>query len=151
MKDMVSEKIIQLSAAQECLVHAADVMEKLSLSQQYIEKNAYKSMNTADKVLNLSREGKHQLVKLRERGLAYIESPTEIEKEQVLELIAEINGLLNKIYESAAEDNAILHNIEHEVANQCKLTDLLKDEISIVSNSVDQAVACAEMIIAMDL
>ncbi len=150
MKDMVSERLIQLSTAQECLIHAADIMEQVNLSQQFIEKNSYESMNTTDKVLNFSKEGKHLVTKLRERGNAYIKNPSETERDRIIDLLEEMNGLLCKIIETASEDNEIQHSIEHEVANQCVLTDHLKDELQTVSKSVDQAAACAELIIAMD-
>lgn len=150
MKDMVSERLIQLSTAQECLIHAADLMEQLNLSQQLIEKNSYESMNTTDKVLNFSKEGKQLVTKLRERGNAYVKNPSETEKDRILVLLEQMNSLLEKIIVTASEDNEILHSIEHEAASQCVLTDHLKEELQTVSKSVDQAVACAELIIAMD-
>ncbi len=151
MKDMVNERILQLSSAQERLIQAADIMDQLSRSQLLIEKHSYEAINTTDMVLSLSKEGMSLVRSLKEGGEAYIANPSTEGKDRLLLLLNDLNGLLHKIMEAASTDNELLHSIEKVADTQYGLTDGLKESIHVVSQSVEQAAACAEMVMAMDI
>ena len=151
MKDMISQRIVQLGAAQECMGHVSDLVEKLEQSQLRIEKSSYEAMNSTDKVLNLSREGKELTAKLLANYQSYVANPSDIERHSMTILLEEMCMLLTKITDNATTDNEILHTIEREVANQCNETEKISSSISMVSDSINQAAACAEIIMAMDL
>ena len=151
MKDMIYERIIELSSAQESLMDAGEIMDKLCQSQQRIEKHSYEAMNMTDTVLNLTKQGKQLVTKLKDGGCSYSENPCEDGKANLIRLLEEMNILLNKIMESAASDNEILHSIEYTAADQCGMTEALKSKIHTVCNSLDHAVACAELVVTKDI
>ncbi|HKL80031.1 MAG TPA: hypothetical protein VJ888_06305 [Mobilitalea sp.] len=150
MKDMVNQRIIQLGAAQECMGHVSDIVEKLEQSQLRIEKSSYEAMNSTDKVLNLSREGLELMTKLKSCYQTYITKPSEVESKSMTSLLEDMCILIGKITENATKDNEILHTIEREVANQSDATEEISSSIGMVSDSINQAAACAEIIMTMD-
>lgn len=151
MKDMVYERVIELSSAQESLIQTGELMDKLCLSQQKIEKYSYEAMNLTDTVLNLTRQGKQMVKQLRDGGFDYSENPCEAGKDQLIHLLEEMNQLLCKIMESAMSDNEILHSIENTAAVQCGITEELKASIGSVGECVDHAVAGAELSMTKDV
>lgn len=151
MKDMVYERLIELSTAQESLIHAGELMDRLCLSQQRIEKHSYEAMNMTDTVLNLTKQGEKLLIKLKEGSCAYSGKPCEVGKDNLIQFIEEMQSLLSQIIQSSVTDNEILHSIEYSAAEQCGVTEELKTSISAVSNIVDHAVACAELVMTKEL
>ncbi len=151
MKDMVYERLIELSFAQESLIQAGELMDKLCLSQQKIEKYSYEAMNITDTVLNLTKQGKLLVNKLKDGGCEYSENPCEVGKDNLIQLLDEMNQLLSNIMASAMSDNEILHSIEYTAADQCGITEELKNSICSVDNCINHAVACAELIMAKDV
>ncbi len=150
MKDMVYERLIELSSAQETLIQAGELMDKLVQSQQKIEKYSYEAMNMTDTVLNLTKQGQQLVSKLRDGGLRYTENPCEAGKDSLIQLIDAVQNLLNNIIKSAVSDNEILHSIEYTAADQCGMTEELKASISSISNCLGHAVACAELVMTKD-
>ncbi len=151
MKDMIYERLIELSTAQEALIQAGELMDKLCRSQQKIEKHSYEAMNVTDTVLNLTKQGKQLVSKIRDEEGRYCGGSSEEEPCNLILLLEEINLLFNRIMEAAVTDNEILHAIEYTAADLCGTTNELNDTMSFVISSVDHAVACAEMIMTKDI
>ena len=151
MKDIIYEIIIELSSAQEALIRAGELMDKLCQSQNKIEKHSYEAMNMTDTVLNLTRQGKKLVSQFKEGGGHHCINSGDEDKCNLILLLEEINQLFGKITEAAAKDNELLHSIETVAADQCGMTQELKNTIGIVNGTVDHAVACAEMIMTKDI
>lgn len=146
MKEMISQKISQLGAAQESMVGVSDRIEQWEHSQLILEKSAFKAINTSDKILNLSMEGStliDKLYKELETMLGDIDNP-EVHAPTLKELRQQFDHILNQ----AREANDIAHNLELEVALQREIGDGMKNNLSTVGESLDAAVACAEFILA---
>ena len=151
MRDMIYERLIELSSAQESLILAGELMDKLCQSQQMIEKHSYEAMNMTDTVLNLARKGRQLVAAIMDGGCTYSENPCEEKKENLVHLLDEMNLLLNEIMDAAAKDNEILHSIESIASDQCGMTNELQHTISTVNHCVDHAVACAELVMTKDV
>lgn len=151
MRDMVSERIIQLGCAYEHMVQASDIMEQMDRSKHVIEKISYETINVADKTLNLSREGCLLVDNLKKCFCTDVKSLSDKEQQQVTSFLDKLTLLMEDIKQTAAEENVGLHMIEKEVACHWDLTEELRDKLNVVSDSINQATACAEMILTMDL
>jgi len=146
MKEMISQKIAHLGAAQECMVRVSDRIEQWEHSQLILEKNAFMAINTSDKILNLSMEGSTLIDKLYEKleaVLGDINNP-----EVAMPILKELRQQFDHILRHAKEANDIAHNLELEVALQRDIGEGMKSNLSTVSESLDAAVACAEFILA---
>lgn len=151
MKNLVSERVIQLGAANEYMVQAMDIMEQMDMIKHVIEKMSYESMNAADKTLNYSKEGVRLVDSLAKVCSTYYNCLPDIERNQIASILKDLTMLLDHIMQVAVEENASLHRIEKEVANHWGLADELRDKMGVVSYSINQATACDEMLLAMEV
>lgn len=148
MKDMINERLILLATAQESMMDVTEMMSQWDNSQLLTEKSAFDSMNVSDAVLNMSKEG-GRLVGLLEECCSEIAVGTSAEKYlKMTALLEEIRNLFHNITEASASVNDISHKIEGEVAHQKEIEENIKNHLNSVGESLDSAVACAELMMA---
>jgi hypothetical protein len=148
MKDMINEKILQLAAAQESMVNVAISIDQWEQSQLMLEKSAFETMNTADTMLNLSKQGNIFVDELYDHvytGMKHVDSE---KAEQVRVLIGDLHKLFHQFLEKAESANETAHDLEVEVATQREIGENMQKSISSISETIDAAVACAEFILA---
>ncbi len=146
MKNMLCEKVAQLGAAQECMVEVADQIEQWEHSQLILEKSAFTTINTSDKILNLSMKGTTLVDNLHNEMKA--SKGPNADAERLEPMLQEIQQLFDHILSQAKESNDIAHQLEQEVDLQREIGEGMKCRWSTVSDSVEAAVACAEFILA---
>ena len=146
MKELISEKLIHLAAAQRCMADVADMMEHWTNSQLITEKIAFESLNTSDKVMNMTKEGSH-LIELLQDCCKDVAVGTSAEKYlKMMALLDEIKNLFHNINEATAVVSDISHKIEGEVASQKELEEDIRSHLTHVAESLSVALACAEMV-----
>jgi len=148
MKDMINDKILQLATAQESMIDVAISIDQWEQSQLMLEKSAFETMNTADTILNLSKEGKLLVDKLQHQffeGMKHVDSENA---GQVRELFGHLEKLFQLVLEKAQSANETAHNLEMEVATQREIGENMQQSVNCISDSVEAAVACAEFILA---
>lgn len=148
MKDKLKERLILLATAQECMTDVTDMMDQWNSSQLNTEKSAFDSINMADHVLNMSKEGKRLIDLLQECCNEIIVGATADKYLKMTALLEEVKNLFHKINEASAAANDISHKIEGEVAFQKVIGEGIKGNLTLVSESIDSALACAEFIMA---
>ncbi|HWT75875.1 MAG TPA: hypothetical protein VN258_14320 [Mobilitalea sp.] len=148
MKDKLSERLILLATAQECMTDIADMMEQWSGSQLNTEKNAFESMNVSDYVLNMSKEGKQLVEQLQQCSSDIGVGVASDEYRRLTALMDGIKKVFLNIAEASAEVNDKSHRIEGEVAYQKEMGDNIKNSLIVVRDSIDSAVACDEFMMA---
>ena len=115
-------------------------------SQLITEKIAYESLNTSDKVMNMTKEG-YRLIELLQESCKDVAVGTSAEKYlKMMALLEEIKNLFHNINGAAVVISDISHKIEGEVATQKVIEEDIKDQLVHVSESLNLAVACAEMV-----
>lgn len=147
MKDMINERLKQLAVAQECMIDVVDVMEKWESSQVVLEKSTFDSINISDKALNLSKDGNRLIFQLILHCRKISENPSKSDIEALAGLLEEIGGMFRNILDATKTANDTAHNLELEVAYQREIAENIKTSVGTISNSVNQAVACAEFLL----
>jgi hypothetical protein len=148
MKDINSERLILLATAQECMTDLADMIDQWDKSQLIVEKSTFETMNVSDKILNLSKEGNRLVEKIHDTYRGSLTSLNSIETQKVNSFLEEVQGIFYNILENALTANEISHNLEEEVAVQREIEEGIKQSCRLVGESIDTAVACAELMIA---
>ena len=149
MNEMISERLIQLTLAQESMKDVVDIMNHLDKSQLAVEKNAFDSINCSDSSLNLAKEG-YQLASKLLVSYRSIQETVNF-SDDITDLVKELGEVFKKILTAAYTSNDVSHIMEREVAYQRDITDDAKNAISTINASVEQAVACAETLLAYNL
>lgn len=148
MKDMLNERLILLATAQESMLDVADMMNQWDKSQLATEKSAFDSMNVSDKVLNMSKEGSRIIERLQ-GCCSEISVGTSADKYlKMMTLLDEVRNLFCSITDASAAANDISHKIEGEVATQKVIEENIRGHLNQVMESIDSAVACAELMLA---
>jgi len=148
MKEMVNERLKLLATAQQSMREVADIMELWEDSQLVLEKSTFDSINGSDSALGLSREGKKLVTKLLEHCQRITENPNNADIDTMAVLLNEAGGLFQNIHAATKKSNEIAHNLELEVAHQREIAEHMKNSVGVIAKSVDQAVACAEFLLA---
>ncbi|MBB2184143.1 hypothetical protein H0486_14785 [Lachnospiraceae bacterium MD1] len=148
MKDMVNERLLLLSTAQESLMDIADILDQWEISQRLLEKNSFDLLNVSDRILDLAKEGNQLSSKLQNYSEEISQNQNEKSVEKTIEFINEIEEIIRNLHNVAKSISEVSHNLELEVVSQKEIEDELKDAVDHVSKSVDSAVACAEMVLA---
>jgi len=147
MREMVNDRLKQLFTAQECMKNVDDIINNLDRSQLTVEKNAFDVINCSDTSLNLAKEGNQLATKLHVIYQSYNE--TTGVSEDIANLVNDLGSVFQKILEAANLSNEVSHNMEHEVAFQRDITDYVKNAIYSVTESVNQAISCAETLLQL--
>lgn len=150
MKDMLCEGVIKLSDVHECMIKAMGILEMMDKSKDVLEKNAYESMNATDTALNLSDKGLILVGSLKACSHTLKNYSFEEKQEQMDRLLDVLTDILELIQTTATLESEYLHAIEEEVACHWELSDILKNKLYKISDSLDQTVACAELILAIE-
>lgn len=147
MKEIISDKIRQLAAAQESIVNVADIMEQWELSQNLLEKSAYEAINISDITLNYLKGGYQIVDKLRKcySHVAPGLSPSELEYAR--QLLNDVVGMFDNLVTSSVEANETSHTMEREIDHQREIEVEMKHCVELVGDSVDSALACAELML----
>ncbi|MDD3172280.1 MAG: hypothetical protein PHF63_01200 [Herbinix sp.] len=148
MKKTINDRLILLATAQECMADVADKMVQWDKSQLIMEKSAFDSMNVSDEVLRLSKEGSVLVDRLIESCQAMLENPNAVEHQKMSVVLEEIYKVFYNISVASTNVSMISHKIEKEAAAQKDIEEELKEVLVGVSESIDSAVACAELILA---
>jgi len=148
MKDMISERLVLLSTAQERMTNMGDLIKRLDSSHLFIEKSAFDSMNVSDKILNLSREGNQKVEKLQKFFDEKLKTCNAKEIQKVMTQLQAIQFLFHNILTDAIQANEITHHLEAEVAFQREIGDTVINSIDEIKESIDSAAACAEFMLA---
>lgn len=148
MKNMIEDRLILLAQAQECMADVADQMAKWDKSQLAMEKSAFTSLNVSDKILNWSREGSLLVGRLLECCRSIMTNPSPEENKKMEVVLEEIHQVFLRISQASANVNEISHKIEGEAAVQKEIEEGIKASLVMVGESLDSAIACAEMVLA---
>lgn len=148
MKDMINERLKLLAQAQECMVDVADIMDQWENSQAVLEKSTYDTMNISDQALNLSKEGNKLIARLLFSCEKIAKNPDKAETESMTVLLEEAGSMFHKMLNVNKSANEIAHKLEQEVAYQREIAENMKNSVVTISQSVNQAVACAEFLMA---
>jgi hypothetical protein len=148
MKDMINDRLLQLAAAQNSVIDLSICIDQWEQSQLMLEKSAFEAMNTADKILNLSKEGFSLVDQLQNHFLKGMEHIHSEQLEQVRTLFGNLHALYQQILENAHLANETAHDFEVEVATQREIGENMLKSVSCIGESVEAALACAEFIIA---
>jgi hypothetical protein len=111
------------------------ILEQLEASQLIIEMKAYDAINSSDMLLNIIKEGFHSLEEQQSdeevKGREEVESQKEflykthqLEKEQ--NKGCSLKEIMKPILEAANISNQVSRDIEHEIANQREIIDVIK-------------------------
>lgn len=147
MKDIVRDRLIMLAKSRERM---NEIDEKLGIWDSFqltVEKSMFETMNTSDKVLNLSRQGK-RLMNLLETYTNEQQGTTEADKPEVNLIVKDIQRIFEEICINSAKINELMHRFEGEIACQREVEDELQNELSQISECLDSALACAELVMA---
>jgi predicted transcriptional regulator len=148
MKDIINERLILLATAQECMTDVSDMIEQWDKSQLIVEKSTFETMNVSDKILNLSHQGNQLIEKIRDTYRESLTSLNSIETQNVNRFLEEVHGIFHNILENASIANEVSHKLEEEVAIQKEIEDGIKLSCRLIGERVDEAVACAELVMA---
>jgi hypothetical protein len=148
MRNKLNEKLLVLANAQERMTYVSDIMEQWDNSQFNAEKIAYESINLADSVLNMSKEG-CRLSLLLEECCKEMSMGTSADKYlRMTAFLEEIKSLFQNISEATTVENEICHQMEEEIANQRELQENIKSTLSQIGESLDVSVASTELILS---
>jgi hypothetical protein len=148
MKEMVKDRLILLATAQQSMADITDKMDCWKKSRLILEKSAFDSINVSDKVLNLSKEGNKLVINLLECCKAVLQNPTPEEQRKTAMVLNEIHGVFQCIADLSASVNDISHIIEGEAAKHKGVEDDVKKSLTQIGESIDAAIACAELYLA---
>jgi len=147
MKDTIREKLIILATAQDRLANVAGRLDIMEKSVTTMEKCSYELINKSDKLVRLSNSGLVLANRLKE---AFMRSNIDavMDKESLLRIIDEIHENILNIYNTSMETNISVHEIETEAVCQRDNKDFINDSLSLLSDSINSAAACAELLLA---
>lgn len=147
MKDIVRDRLIMLAKSRERM---SEIDKKIAMWDSFqltVEKSMFETMNTSDKVLNLSRQGK-RLVNLLENYSHEQPGVTEVGTPEVNLIVKDIQRIFEEICFNSAKINEFMHRFEGEIACQREIEDELQKEMSQIGECLDSALACAELVMA---
>lgn len=147
MKEMISERLVQLSGVQESMVKIHKVMDHWDVSQALLEKNAFDAINVSDKVLNLSKEGQNLIARLQESYNCCVTRCPEHAAE-ISDIMEQLKSVFKNVFSASIKVSEISHDLEHESSHQKEIKDGLGKVIGTVTEGVDAAIACAEFLLA---
>lgn len=145
MKNISNERLLLLANAQESMRDLSNRMDIWDESQQNTEKYAFDSINISDHVLNMSREGKRLIAMLQEHYNKNCPDKSEEDSIIMVEIIEEIKNIFIQTTKASFTANDIAHKIEEEIALQKEIGEGIKGNLDTINESLDAAVACAEM------
>lgn len=111
------------------------IFEQLEANQLLVEMKAYDAINSSDMLLNFIKEVVPSIDSLQydeitgKIGLNKESGDKEITKEEMLNRICDVKELMKSILEAAYISNQVSRDIEHEVANQREILDVIKCKI----------------------
>jgi methyl-accepting chemotaxis protein len=123
-------------------------MELWDQSQLAMEKSAFEGLNISDRVLNMSKEGTYLTDKLQEYYKKCSCGLKPDDKRKIQLILNEIECIFHGIKAASAEVNEISHTIEGETAHQKEIKEDIQKSLHEVRESIDSAVACAELMLA---
>lgn len=148
MDNMIKEKLKLVAAERERMHGVADIMDRWEKAQFIVEKSSFDCINISDKAINLSKGENELLSKLMDCYQDVSVKLDQEDQERVTTVLKEADILLHKIMDIAYEANDVSHILEREVACQREITESLVDTIGQINKSLEQAVACADFLIA---
>lgn len=148
MKSKIEDRLKLLAKAQESMSDVADMMACWDKSQQTMEKSAFESLNVSDEVLNLSKEGSLLIGRILECCRAVMKNPGPEENQRMAAVLEEIHEVFLNISNASINVNNISHRIESEAASQKRMEEDIRKSLVQVGDSLDSAIACAEMVLA---
>jgi len=113
-------------------LHLKSILEQLEANQLIIEMKAYDAINSSDMLLNILKEGLHSLDALQYDEKTGVIRPKEesalkiTPKEEIQNRIYPFIEIMNSILEAAYISNQVSRDIEHEIANQREIIDVIK-------------------------
>lgn len=118
--------------SKDYFLNLKSILEQLEANQLIIEMKAYDAINSSDMLLNIVKEGLHSLdtleydektgvLKLKEES-AHKTTP----KEEIQNSIYRFKEIMKPILEAAFISNEVSRDIEHEIANQREIIDVIK-------------------------
>lgn len=147
MKEIISDKLIILATAQDRLAEVTAKLEQMENSVETLEKSSFELLNNSDKIVSMSKEGMLLADRLKEL-LSDTGSDTVLAREVLIHITDEIRVNLHNIYNLSKDNNRLAHDGEKEAVCQRDYKDFINDSISVFSNSISSAVACAELLLA---
>ncbi|MDF2610022.1 MAG: hypothetical protein K0R92_1496 [Lachnospiraceae bacterium] len=109
---------------------ALNTLEQLECSQLGLENKAFETINCADTALNMVKEG----IQTMEELISKMCTDSALNNE-----ITRIRFIMKSILDTAYQCNDMSRNLEHEVALQREITDSTKQQIELLSESIERA------------
>lgn len=119
-------------SSEDNFLHLKSTLEQLEANQLIIEMKAYDAINSSDMLLNMVKEGLHSLDALQyDENTVAIRPKEEFAlnitlKEEIQNKIYPFIDIMNSILEAAYISNQVSRDIEHEIANQREIIDVIK-------------------------
>jgi hypothetical protein len=148
MRNTIEDRLVLLAKAQESMTDVADIMTRWDNSQLIMEKSAFESLNVSDEVLNLSREGSLLVGRLLECCRSLMKNPSPEESRKMAAVLEEIHEVFFDISQASSNVNDISHRIEAEAESQKEMEEEIRSSLARVGESLDSAIACAELVLA---
>lgn len=145
----IQDSLILLASARESMVGTAEKIQEWDVTQDTIEKSAYESMNAADEVLNLSREGAQLVDQLLECCNTLMQIPGEEACQKTQIVLEELSRAFDRISKTSSAMNEVAHTIEQKVADQKEIEEDIKGSISTIEVKLNEVVANTEMYLAL--
>lgn len=117
--------------SKDYVVNLKSIFEQLEANQLMIEMKAYDAINSSDMLLNMVKDGLHSLdalqydektegMRLKEKSANRING-----KEEMHNRISCFKEIIKSILEAAYISNQVSRDIEHEIANQREIIDVI--------------------------
>lgn len=146
MKDLISEKLMILATAQDRIVEVASRLEKMENSVIVMEKKSFELLNSSDKLVCMSKEGMLLTDRLKETFVSN-NLETVMDKDILIHIVDEIQNYFHNIYNTSIMSSNSSHEIETEAVYQREYKEFINASLSLISDSINSAVACAELML----
>jgi len=147
MKDLIKERLKILANAQYSLADISIRLDRMEKSVEAMENCSYELLNKSDKLLAMSKLAMLLTDRLKEL-FASVRLEPLADKDTLVGIINDIHSCLQSIHNTCMESNCSSHEIESEAVIQRENKEFINDTLTMISNSISSAVACAEMLLA---
>lgn len=150
MKDVIEERIKQLGTVKSFMEELAKILAQEEHSQILIEEETYELMNNADKSLSNSTEAILLFNEINTCFSHTMEQTADINKDNSCIKRDQMKTLINNIIEASNTQRVSSRNLERYVVKRRDIFENLKSSIESISELIDQAIDCAEMVMIMN-
>lgn len=144
MDNISNERLLLLANAQQTIKDLSNRMEQWKELQIQSEQYAFDAMNISDQVLNMSRDGKSLITTLQDCYHTPGNHQCSEDSNMFHKVMEDIDALFLLITKASYRVNEVAHKVEEVIAVQKEIGDNIKNNLEVIEESLDTAVACAE-------